>query len=59
MEIKTLDVQGFEAAIAGMRNPLKSYGKADSEQNDGTWEMGDTAIRSRSSTRQCRRRWTW
>lgn len=44
MEIKTLDVQGFEAAIAGMRNPLKSYGKADSEQNDGTWEMGDNDL---------------
>lgn len=33
MEIKTLEVAGWEAAIAGMRNPLKSYHKADSKIN--------------------------
>lgn len=26
----TIDVQGFESAMRGMRNPLKSYNKADS-----------------------------
>lgn len=30
MEFKTIDVQGFEGALAGMRNPLKSYDRADS-----------------------------
>ena len=31
MEFNTLDIQGFDSAIRGMRNPLKSYDKADSE----------------------------
>ena len=31
MEFNTLDVQGFDSALRGMRNPLKSYDKADSE----------------------------
>ena len=31
MEINTIDVQGFEAAIRGMRNPLKSWYMNDSE----------------------------
>ena len=31
MEFNTLDVQGFDSALKGMRNPLKSYDKADSE----------------------------
>lgn len=30
MQIKTLNVSGFESAIAGMRNPLKSYKNRDS-----------------------------
>jgi hypothetical protein len=30
MEFITIDVQGFESAMRGMRNPLKSYNKADS-----------------------------
>ena len=30
MEFKTIDIQGFEGALSGMRNPLKSYHKADS-----------------------------
>ena len=30
MRIETIDVQGFQAAIEGMRNPLKSYAKTDS-----------------------------
>lgn len=46
MKFETLDVQGFEPAIKGMRNPLKSYQKADSDYkliydyNDYEWEMG-------------------
>ena len=36
MEFKTIDVQGFEAALSGMRNPLKSYHRADS-----FWPIGD------------------
>ena len=32
MVIETLDVKGFDAAIAGMRNPLKSYDKADTQE---------------------------
>jgi len=31
MDFQTLDVQGFDSALRGMRNPLKSYDKADSE----------------------------
>ena len=31
MEFNTLDVQGFDSALKGMRNPLKSYDKADSK----------------------------
>ncbi len=31
MEFNTLDVQGFDSALRGMRNPLKSYDKADSK----------------------------
>ena len=31
MDFNTLDVQGFDSAMRGMRNPLKSYDKADSE----------------------------
>lgn len=30
MDFQTLDVQGFDSAMRGMRNPLKSYDKADS-----------------------------
>lgn len=30
MKFETIDVYGFEGALAGMRNPLKSYHKADS-----------------------------
>lgn len=30
MKFETIDVQGFDAAMSGMRNPLKSYHKADS-----------------------------
>lgn len=37
MEFNTLDVQGFDSAIHGMRNPLKSYDKADSK-----WILDDT-----------------
>lgn len=37
MEFNTLDVQGFDSAIHGMRNPLKSYDKADSK-----WVLDDT-----------------
>lgn len=36
MEFMTLDVQGFESAIRGMRNPLKSYDKTDS-----FWTIGE------------------
>jgi hypothetical protein len=31
MEFKTIDVQGFYAALLGMRNPLKSYDRFDSK----------------------------
>ena len=30
MDFMTIDVQGFESDMRGMRNPLKSYNKADS-----------------------------
>ena len=30
MKFETLEVAGLEPAISGMRNPLKSYDKADS-----------------------------
>lgn len=33
MKFKTLEVCGMEQAIAGMRNPLKSYARADSEKD--------------------------
>lgn len=31
MDFNTLDVQGFDSAMRGMRNPLKSYDRADSK----------------------------
>ena len=31
MDFQTLDVQGFDSALRGMRNPLKSYNKVDSK----------------------------
>ena len=37
MKIETIDVQGFDAAFEGMRNPLKSYGRADSY-----WSVNET-----------------
>lgn len=37
MKFETIDVQGFDGAISGMRNPLKSYHKADS-----IWTVNDT-----------------
>ena len=39
MEINTIDVQGFEAAIRGMRNPLKSW-----YMNDSEWVTDDIDI---------------
>ena len=33
-KFKTLEVGGFEGAIHGMRNPLKSYDKSDSKYTD-------------------------
>lgn len=36
MEFKTLDVRGWEAALMGMRNPLKSYSKYDTYKNNIT-----------------------
>ena len=30
MKFETIDVWGFDGALTGMRNPLKSYHKADS-----------------------------
>jgi hypothetical protein len=36
MEFNTLDVQGFDSAMRGMRNPLKSYDKADTVKNNIT-----------------------
>ena len=36
MEFNTLDVQGFDSALRGMRNPLKSYDKADTVKNNIT-----------------------
>ena len=38
MEINTLDVQGFDSALSGMRNPLKSYDRFDSKW---VYEYGD------------------
>ena len=41
MEFVTIDVQGFEGALQGMRNPLKSYNKADSFwADDSTFIIG-------------------
>ena len=36
MEFNTLDIQGFDSAMRGMRNPLKSYDKADTIKNNVT-----------------------
>ena len=35
-KFETLDVQGFDSAMAGMRNPLKSYSKADTRKSSVT-----------------------
>lgn len=47
MNFETLDVQGFDPAIYGMRNPLKSHDKIDSDYledyyncNNSRWLMG-------------------
>ena len=40
MKIKTLQVSGFSPAIAGMRNPLKSYSRADSHYIEDDFEIG-------------------
>ena len=37
MKFETIDVYGFDAAMSGMRNPLKSYHKADS-----VWTVNET-----------------
>lgn len=37
MKFETIDVYGFDAAMSGMRNPLKSYHKADS-----IWTVNET-----------------
>lgn len=41
MKFKTLEVCGMEQAIAGMRNPLKSYAKADSENGYDGFCLGE------------------
>lgn len=45
MKFETLQVAGFDSALAGMRNPLKSYNKADSKWNleyqDELFVIGD------------------
>lgn len=48
MNFKTLEVCGMEQAIKGMRNPLKSYSRADSERkyyggdcSEGVFELGE------------------
>ena len=38
MKFNTLDVQGFDSALSGMRNPLKSYNRFDSKW---VYEHGD------------------
>lgn len=41
IDIRTLDVQGFKPAIKGMRNPLNSWDRSDSNINDyGEGEIG-------------------
>lgn len=41
MKFETIEVHGFEGAIAGMRNPLKSYHKADSYSDYDCFTIGD------------------
>ena len=42
MEIFNTEVFGFEGAIRGMRNPLNSWNKSDSQfYTDGTVEIGE------------------
>jgi hypothetical protein len=40
IDIKNTDVFGWEAAIRGMRNPLNSWAKSDSEWDDGNYIIG-------------------
>jgi len=40
MKFETLDVQGFDAAITSMRNPYKSYDKADSNIVNEDFALG-------------------
>ena len=41
MEIQTLDVQGFAPALKGMRNPLNSWNKSDSEIDEYGIHIGE------------------
>lgn len=40
LNIEKTDVYGWEAAIRGMRNPLNSWDKSDSEFGQYQWEIG-------------------
>ena len=40
IEIKNVEIAGFETAIRGMRNPLKSWDKSDSKIKGGVFELG-------------------
>ena len=40
IEIKNVEIAGFETAIRGMRNPLKSWDKSDSKIKGGAFELG-------------------
>lgn len=39
IKVENIEVNGWEAAIRGMRNPMNSWGKSDSFQHTSKWEM--------------------
>ena len=45
IKIENIEVQGFKAAIRGMRNPLNSWNKADSSFNNNTPVLGENDLK--------------
>ena len=44
MKFENINVYNFENAIRGMRNPLNSWNKSDSENIDGVFVLGSTDL---------------
>lgn len=45
IKVEHIDVWGFDGALRGMRNPLNSWERMDSEQKDGVWVIGKNDLK--------------